>query len=180
MALTFPTGIVVHDPNRPRYLDGTVVPGRQQVERVRGEGTLVLPYDDDRVDGLGYARRGWGQGVQVDAPGGGSEVCPMAIRLVPDREWLYWCAVFTNLTNAAQSVRVRPVLERHVAVTRVVDLQNVALAEVRPGKEQVFAGRVGVYAVEPVVVGVRFKVAGEGVRVLVTAVSQSRVDAAYP
>lgn len=179
MALTFPTGIVVHNGNY-LYLDGHILPGRQQVERARGEGQVVLPYDDDRGDGLGYARRGWGQGVRVDSAGGGVEVCPMAVRLVPDREFLYWVAVVRNVNPGREPISVRLVLDRHVAVSRLADLEGGKPVEIPPLKDHVFGGRVGVFAVEPAVVGVRFRVAGVGASVLVTAVSQSRVDAAYP
>jgi hypothetical protein len=177
----YPVGIVVYDP-RHRLLDGTVVEGHANVRRASDDGVVLLPYDQDLAGERlgGHVRVGWGEGVRLADPRG-ARVCPMAVRVGPEREFLYWAAVvvadqpsvvasFRMLSNPGAS-------DTSVNLAAVDGDSEFSVRLARAGEVARILGRRRVSAVDDGYLALDLFAAGAGASVLVTAATQSRIDA---
>lgn len=164
-------------------MDGTILVGASTVRRALDREMIVLPFDADRrAERLGgYCRVGWGEGWRLDG-GGGTRVCPMLVYVVPDRPYLYWAAlVVPTRSGAASSFRLisdpgASDSEVNLAATdNAGDVVSEGLKEDVPfivrGKRRVSASGPGYLALD-------LYGTASGVEVLVSAVSQSRIDVA--
>lgn len=177
----FPAGVVAYD--RAFIVpDGTVIEGVSNVRRYLLDGrAVVLPYDEDLAGArfAGYVRAGWGEGRTIESAAG-ERICPMLLRAHPDRPWLYWAAVVEgSRPGASCEVRLLPNPgegDSWVSLA-ATDGSAAARAPLYPGKVTVLRGRRAVSAIDPGWLALDFHVSGSGARMLVTAVSQSRIDA---
>jgi hypothetical protein len=176
------TAIVVHDP-LGEFLDGTILHGPASVVRARDSGAMVLPFDVDRTREQlgGYIRCGWGGGWEV---GGEGRICPMLIRVVPGRPWIYWAAwVVATGPNSGGSVRLigdtgGPGIQ--AGSLSAVDGETATLdGRVQPSGIAI-GGRRRVSVHEEGFIALNLFVLGRDVSVQVSAVTQSRIDVAYP
>lgn len=181
----FHTGVLVHVPRDHVGHDGLVVEGRASVQRYLDNGFAMLPYDLPRTQEMvgGYYRRGWGDGIAIDTRP--ERVCPMMLRLVPERSWVYWTAVVQAWRpNAAGEFRllaanVPGMAMAGAGMTGVGDDAVRVLIDEK-GSEMVIGGRRKVSAPDPAWVGFELLALSGGLKVLVSAVSQSEIDVAYP
>lgn len=178
----YPTGVVVLD-RSGKVPDGFVVVGAPTVRRYADEGIVLLPYDADRVGERlgGYYRAGWGIGHVVESSRG-ARICPMLLRIIPDRPFVYWVAVCrADRPGASASFRLLsdPGASDSSVNLAATDGVGEARAENQHGTF-VIGGKRHVSASDPGYLAVDLFGVASGVSVLVTAVSQSRIDAHYP
>lgn len=174
------TAIVAHDP-LGEFLDGTILHGAGQVTRARDSGALVLPYDVDRYQFGGYVRHGWGEGWAAEA--GVPRMCPMLLRVVPERPWVYWTAwVVTKGPNASGTIRLvadtnGPTVQAgNLSGDEAVTLGGSLLPPAGFG----IGGRRRVSVREEGFLALGLYLIGADVSVQVSAATQSRIDVAYP
>jgi hypothetical protein len=173
------TAIVVHDP-LGEFLDGTILHGPGHVTRARDSGALVLPYDVDRYQFGGYVRHGWGEGWAVET--GVPRMCPMLLRVVPERPWVYWTAwVVAKGPNASGTMRL--IADTNGPTIQAGNLSGDDLATLDGRVTQAgfaIGGRRRVSVREEGFLALGLYLIGADVSVQVSAVTQSRIDVAYP
>jgi hypothetical protein len=178
----YSTGIVVHDPSNI-HPDGTIVGGAANVRRLADAGVVLLPYDVDRMGERlgGYCRVGWGEGRLVE--GKGARVCPMLVRIVPDRPYVYWvacCVAQRPGAFAGMRLLSDPGAGSASLSMSATDGVGESRAEGLAPGHFVLRGKRHVAAEDPGYLALDLYATAAGVAVLVTAVTQSRIDAPYP
>lgn len=185
----FSTGIVVHSRG---YFDGTVLEGAAGVARARAEGSLVLPYEKGREPEFlgGYFRRGWGEGWLLDRLVG-QRICPMLVRVEPDRPWLYWAAAVWSEGGASGSLRLVSDTSYPGAQATAISAgqDDILLERLEFGRPlvtgldpriQYVGGRRRISVAQPGFLALNLYATATNASVVVSAVSQVAVDVAYP
>lgn len=179
----FDIGIVVYAPGNGEneLLDGAVLKGPGAVQVAIDAGYVVLPHfsTSERRRMGGYCRVGWGEGWEVE-PGRGGRVCPMLLEVDPTMPFLYWAAVLEVLrpgTNATFRLVAHPEGSSTSVNLAATEDEAWSLEGGSYGKTYVARGRRRVSADRPGLLAVDLYVQSNGVNVLVSAVSQSRIDA---
>lgn len=184
----FQTGIVVYSSRHDAVRDGQVLNGSALIHRARTDlGMAVLPYELGRELEYvgGYFRRGWGDSGWPIQRTIGVRICPMLIRVEPDRSFVYWTAVVAKAgPNPSGVVRL-------VSDSSFPGTQSAALGA---GQDDVHLERLTYDEDGVAVVGGKRRVSvqqggflalnlyatASDATVLVSAVSQSAIDVAYP
>ena len=177
-------GIVVHDP-LGELADGTILGGPGQVVRARDSGAIVLPCETaqmfDAAPIAGYFRRGWGHaGWRVGV--GGGRICPMMIRVIQDLPWIYWAAwiVPAGPSPSGRLHLISDTLASGVHAGSLVAGNETVLVEDVPPAGIAIGGRRRVSVRESGFMSLAIYAMASNIAVLVSAVSQTRIDVAYP
>lgn len=179
----YSTGIVIHDPSGD-FADGFIVHGAANVRRLIDADVALLPYDADRMGERlgGYCRVGWGEGRLI-VNSAGERVCPMLLRVIPDRPYVYWtacCRAEGPGVSAAFRLLADPgVSDSSVNLSSIDGVGEARADGLMPGRF-VLRGKRTVAAFDPGYLALDLFGVASGVSILVTAVTQSRIDVPYP
>lgn len=141
--------VCVHDPEK-KLPPGYLFKNERELAFGEARGCIALPVDDDLLPMRslrpldGFNQRFWGDGWVIDK-GAGERACPMLIRVLPQRPFIWWAARIVSTTSQLPPTgRVRLVTDSSdptyssAGVSPVItpDLLDYA----RPGKDGVIIG----------------------------------------
>lgn len=163
------TAVIVHDPS-DTYPEGEVI-HHAEIDRLRAENAVALDSgrSELRTPGMGFARRAFGYGQELDSYRlGPSFLCPTLLRIGPGQNALHWAALVrryrTETPNGQLRLGVMP-FESSLPPS-VASVSHVQLDQLDPESDAwIVQGRAVVDA--DVAMSLPFALAGVGKGVLV-------------